>query len=68
MRNVGRGTQETVKHRCGGDEEGEDEDERSNSIAVLPPALPGVTAGDDAYDGNQAGGWDVKVFEKPAEY
>lgn len=58
---------ETVEDRSGGEEKRKEEDKGADSIAVLPPALSGVTAGDDAYDSDQTGGWDVEAFKEQLE-
>ncbi len=62
-----RAGKDTVEDRSGGDEKRKEEDKGADSIAVLSPALSGVTAGDDAYDSDQKRGWDVEAFKEQLE-
>lgn len=66
-RQVGGGVEEAVEDGRGGHEEGQKEYQGTYDVAVGPPALAGVAAGQDTDDGDQAGAGDVQGLEKHAE-
>lgn len=51
--------EEAVEDGRGGHQEGQEEYQGTYDIAVGPPALAGVAAGQDTDDGHQAGAGDV---------
>lgn len=64
---VRRPGEEAVEDGRGRDEEREEKNQRPDDVSMLPPPLPGIAAGQDADDGDDAGARDVEGLEEGAE-